>query len=399
MRPVTVADYGFYFEDISYNAGAKYLFSDKSHLSFDYSSDRYKYYYKYNQTDDGGDFRIGDLTLNNDQQRTDYNLRWVARIGKNQTMSVGSELVQEVYRSETRILNSKVDVNTLAFYAQDEVTLFNDLMLTAGVRVVKHDNFGTIATPKFSALYKLHNFNLRGTYSRGFKAPTLKEQYYHYIMRTTMYLGNTDLDPQKSDYYTLGVDYHNNWLSANVSFYQNDVNGLITYREVDTSTKDAENGVKRTKQHYNVEEARTKGLDVMLDAKFPAGFSLGCGYSYVDAKNVTDNIRLKYVAQNYGNVRVGYLHKWRNYDLNLLLTGRFQDDRFFDDTEGNARGYNLWNFTTTHNFAEVNGSKLTATVGIDNIFDYVDDLPDGFNRGTITPGRTFKVGLNVVFNK
>nr|WP_321452734.1 TonB-dependent receptor [uncultured Carboxylicivirga sp.] len=399
MRPVTVSNYGFYFEDLSYNIGAKYLFSKKSHLSFDYNSDRYKYYYKYNQTDEDGDFRLGDLTLNNDQQRRDYNLRWVSRIGSNQTLSVGSELVQEIYRSETRILNGKVDVNTLSFYAQDELTLFEDLMLTAGVRVVKHDNFGTIATPKVSALYKLNNFNFRGTYSRGFKAPTLKEQYYHYVMRSTMYLGNTDLDPQTSDYYTLGVDYHNNWLSASVSAYQNDVKGLITYRDVDTLPEDADNGVKRRRQHYNVEEARTKGVDVMFDAKLPAGFSVGGGYSYVDAKNLTDDIRLEYVAQNYGNVRAGYLHKWENYDLNLLLTGRFQDERFFDDTEGNAKGYNLWNFTTTHTFADVSGTKLTATLGIDNIFDYVDDLPDGFNRSTITPGRTFKVGVNIVFAK
>ncbi len=396
-RPLTVSDYGFYFEDLSYNVGAKYLFSPKSKLSFEYASDRYKYYYKYSHDDEDGDFSFGDLSLNNDQQRQDYNLRWINQLGKKQTLTLGSELVQETYRSETRILNGKVAVNTLSFYVQDELTLFTQLMLTAGLRVVKHDNFGTIATPKISALYKLPNFNFRATYSRGFKAPTLKEQYYHYVMRSTLYLGNTELDPQKSDYYSLGVDYHNQWFSANVSVYQNDVNGLITYRDLDVLPEDADNGVKKRKQHYNVEKARTKGLDVMFDAKLPAGFTLGGGYSYVDAQNVTEDIRLEYVAQNYGNVRLGYLHKWQNYDLNILLSGRFQDDRFFDEEEGNAKGYNLWNLNTTHHFAEFKGLRFTATAGIDNLFDYVDDQPYGFNLGTITPGRTYVVGLNIVF--
>ena len=395
-QPLEVKDYGYYFEDLSYNFGAKYLISKKSNIKIDYNSDDYKYYYKYNQDDEKGKFNEGDYILNSDQRRQDVNLKWMNKLNKSQTITAGAEMVNESYVSDGRLTTNEAKVNTWSIYAQDEITLFNDLLITAGIRAVKHDNFGAIATPKISLLYKLKNINLRGTYSSGFKAPTLKEQYYYYIMRGTLYLGNTELDAQKSDYYSVGVDYHNSWLNVNLSSYQNDVKGLITYKAVNTIPGDAENGIKARRQHYNIEDARTRGVELMVDAKLPYGFTIGGGYSYVDAKNLTEDIRLEYVAQNYGSLRAGYFHGWKNYQLNVQLLGRLQDEKFF--TDGNAKAYQLWRLTTTHDFAEFSGINITATAGIDNIFNFIDDSPYGLHRGTINPGRTYFVGLNIKFS-
>lgn len=57
-----------------------------------------------------------------------------------------------------------------------------------------NQNFGVRITPKVSALYKLGAFNLRATYSEGFKTPTLKELHYRYIRQMSIIslnLGNT----------------------------------------------------------------------------------------------------------------------------------------------------------------------------------------------------------------
>jgi len=396
-QPIEVKDYGLYFEDFSFNFGAKYLISKKSNIKIDYTCDDYKYYYKYNQDDDKGKFNEGDYVLNSDQRRQDINLKWMNKLNKNQTITAGAEMVNESYISEGRLIINEAKINTWSVYAQDEITLFNDLLITAGIRAVKHDNFGAIATPKLSLLYKLKNINLRGTYSNGFKAPTLKEQYYYYQMRSTLYLGNTELDAQKSNYYSVGVDYHNNWLNVNLSSYQNDVKGLITYETISTIPGDAENGITERCQNHNIEDARTRGVDVMIDAKLPYGFTVGGGYSYVDAKNLTEDIRLDYVAQNYGNIRAGYFHGWKKYQLNVQLLGRFQDEKFYKKYD-NAKGYQLWRLTTTHDFAEFSGINITATAGIDNIFNYIDDTPYNLKHGTINPGRTYFVGLNIKFS-
>jgi len=389
IYPVSFKAYGLYFEDISYNAGARYILPDHSRIIFDYESDNYKYYYKYNQ--EYKEYKEGDFSLNTNQLRENYNLKWIGKIGSHQTVTLGGEIVDEMYASEGRLETDDVSVNTNAVYLQDEIKLFNDLLITAGVRAVKHDNFGTIATPKLSVLYKLKGFNFRGTFSQGFKAPTLKEQYYYYEKRGSLYLGNTELDPQTSNYYSLGIDYHNKWLSSSLSVYQNDVNNLIEYQSADSVAGDAANGIKKRRKFNNINEARTRGADISVNVKLPHGFSIGGGYSYVDAQNLTDSIRLEYVAQNYANVRAAYNHKWKDYSLGVQLLGRIQDGKFYDD--GSAKGYNIWKLSSSHRFAQTRGTSTVLTVGVDNIFDYIDDVPYGEHRGTISPGRTFFVSL------
>jgi outer membrane receptor for ferrienterochelin and colicins len=70
---------------------------------------------------------------------------------------------------------------------------------------------------------------------------------------------------------------------------------------------------------------------------------------------------------------------------------RAQDEKFYLD--GSGPSYQIYKLATTHKLAPMGIVRLTATAGIDNIFDYVDDTPYSGNRGTINPGRTFYAGL------
>ena len=102
-----------------------------------------------------------------------------------------------------RLDEKNVSDNTGSFYLQDEWSPFSQLNITAGARLTLNNNFGMRATPKVSALYKLGDFNLRATYSEGFKTPTLKELHYRYIRQMSLVilnLGNKDLEPQTSRY-------------------------------------------------------------------------------------------------------------------------------------------------------------------------------------------------------
>ena len=42
---------------------------------------------------------------------------------------------------------------------------------------------------------------------------------------------------------------------------------------------------------------------------------------------------------------------------------------------------------------------LEPGVGVENLFNYVDDRPYNSNYATLTPGRTYYVSLLVKFNK
>ena len=402
LQPITVKKYGYYYNDFSYSAGAKYLINKKDYIALDFNSDQFKYYYKYNQNDISSKsgktlHSIREKVLNTDQKREDVNLKYVFSLKKAHQFTLGGEYVNESLKSEGRLVNAKEDAYTLSAFAQDEIKLIKNLSLVAGVRYVKHKEFGNDFTPKLSTLYKFNNLNFRATYAKGFKAPTLKELYYHYEKAGNLYLGNTGLDAQKSDYYSFSAEYIVSKLSLSLSAYQNSVDDMIAYQTVETSAADKADGIKNTRQHYNIGETKSQGIDFLFNVKVGGGFTLGGGYSYVDAMNETDDIRLENVAQNYANFRLLYDRNWKDYALNVSLIGRIQDEKFYEG-EKNADGYNLWKLTTSHRFTSA-GTSLEITAGVDNIFDYVDDSPYGSHYGTLNPGRTVFIGCNIKFAK
>ena len=401
--PLSVKKYGYKHDNLGYSFGAKYLLAKKSYLSLDYNSDRYKYYYNYNQDNISKSKskellnKKGEEVLQKEQERNDLNLKAVLDVNKYNKLTFGSEYVNEKYESDRLVNGTNVEAYTVSAFAQDEIKIAKDFIIYAGLRYTKHEQFGHSFSPKISALYKLKDINFRGAYAKGFKAPDLKELYYSYEKRHTLYLGNVNLKPQKNDYYSLSAEYIVKGMTLSISTYINDLTDMIAYREIETTPEDAANKVKTTKEHYNIGKARTQGVDIMFNVHLGAGFTVGGGYSYVDAKNEVEDIRLNGVAQNYATARLAWRHNWNNYSLNATLSGRIQDDKFYNDTHPNAQGYDLWKLTTTHHFADLGAFSLEATAGVDNIFDYVDKSPYGSHYGTLNPGRTVFIGCNIRF--
>ncbi|WP_291858306.1 TonB-dependent receptor [Marinilabilia sp.] len=389
FRQQSVADYGYYYQDETYGAGAKYLLGGRDYISFDYHHDQFLYYYRYNHDDADGGFLKDQKTINNDQRLDNARLKYLNVVSPNNTLTVGIDYLNEKMVSADRLVDGEADAYTMALYAQDEMTIFDALDVVAGARYVNHKEFGSAFTPKLSALYKLGDFNIRSTFGLGFKAPTLKELYYNYEKRGRVYLGNTELNPQESEYLSAGVEYNTRFISLSVSVYRNNVDNLIDY----VAGKGDNELI-----HDNISEARSEGIDVLLDVKAGAGFTFGGGYSYVNARNLISDIRLDGVAEHSGNARVTYEHHWKNYALNANIFGRLQSDKFYDG-DLNAKGYDLWNFTTNHTFSNLGSFIVEVSAGVDNIFDYVDDSPLGTHYGTLTPGRTFFAGLRINFSE
>lgn len=395
FREKSVSSYGYNYQDYTYGAGAKYLLKEKDYISVDYHHDQFLYFYKYNQ--DSQDFKEGDKKENNDQRLDNVDVKYFNKISSNNKVSVGFNYKNEQMFSEDRVTGGEAGAYTTAVYAQDELTFFGNLDLVAGVRYVKHKEFGNAFTPKVSLLYDLGNVNLRGTYGLGYKAPTLKELYYDYEKRGRMYMGNTQLEPQKSAFASTGVEFNTRPFSASLTGYRNNVDNMIDYESVDLQPGDEENGIRMRRKHFNIEEARTQGLDFIFDVKAGYGFTLGGGYSLVDVQNLTDDMPLEGVAKHYANVRLAYDQHWNNYSLNANVNGRIQDEKFYE--EGNAKAYNLWDLTTNHRFAGMGDFIFEVSTGIKNIFDFVDDSPLGSRYGTLSSGRTYFLALNINLSK
>lgn len=407
----------FYYFDENYLLDATYQLSDKHTLSADVSYGSYNYYYDYTQREytdffDKDGIRIvfypGDRVLQSSQRRLLSRAKGVFHLGEKHLLSAGLEHNLETLVSPMRLKGGKrASAYTLSAYVQDEINFTNNLNVTPGVRFVYHKTFGKIATPKISAMYRLGDFNLRGTYSYGFKAPTVKELYYSYIatIMTNMkaYYGNEDLRPQVSNYYALGAEYNTAKIKTNLTIYYNGIRNMIALQPIPTSPQDKLLEVEETMRYANLAKARSFGADFTFGITFDKGFSVGGGYSYVNAKaqdpeqfNFLEYKPINGTSLHNASFRATWEHAWRSYKLGVSLFGRYQSKRFYI-TDGDTDGYQLWRINTSHSFLQFKKWNVDMNTGIDNIFNYVDRTPFGRNRATSTPGRTGYVSVALRF--
>lgn len=410
----------FFYRNQSYGVNARYNLAGYNYLSAEISYDRYNYYYDYTSRETTDDFdketglRIthypGERILQTEQQQILALVKGVFYLKQKNILNAGIEYKHDILKAPHRIVTERANAYTISAYAQDEWDVCKDFNITAGVRAVYHKEFGAKLTPKVSALYKLRDFNLRGTYSYGFKAPTLKELYYNYVGnmmgKLKSYYGNTDLKPQTSNYGSVGIEYNHSKFQLSVTGYYNGIRDMIELTPIPIPPADKFLEVDEAKQYKNLAKARSFGTDITVSYQILPSLAVSGGYSYVDAKaqyasDPDDPHYMEYIPINgtsKHNItwKANWGHTWKFYQLDLSLFGRYQSMRYYL-TDGNGDGYQIWRLNTSHSLLKYKKWKLNINAGIDNIFNYIDKTPFGWNRGTTTPGRTFYASVTVKF--
>lgn len=398
-------DYNMSYENYAMGLGGKYLFGNSAYISLDINANNYEYYKVYTRAIvSNGDTttRVGEEILTKRQRYLSANLKGVFKIGKYNKISVGSEYVKDYLKNPTDLTESK-GAYTLAFYAQDEIRILKKLQLLPGFRYIYHETFKNKFTPKIAAMYSLGDFNFRLSYAAGFKAPLLTDLYYYKESarkgKLTITMGNPNLKPEKSNYYAFNTEFAGKYCNISVNGYINDLQDVIATKKLELTEEDEANKVTSRSTYENLDKARTQGVDISINSYLGAGFSFGGGYSYVDARDRKTKIRLEESTRHSGSIRVNYIHEWDKYRLNVNLNGRIQGNKFVTSSETDAPKYQIWNLTTNHSFAPVGMFLFELSAGIENLFDYSQNLPYGSNLGTLSPGRTFFASLTIKFKK
>lgn len=429
-RPCGVPDYktyDFLYRNSSVATGGKLKLKNSNSIMLDVNYDSHAYYYMYTREtwdkeyDDSGKeisfpYFPGDKGLQSDQSRLLLQLKGIFNLPYFNRLSVGTD-TEINWLDAPRRLDEKDQVSdyTTSFYAQDEWTPIERLNITAGGRLTVNQNFGVRITPKVSALYKLGAFNLRATYSEGFKTPTLKELHYRYIRQMSIIslnLGNTELDPQTSRYVSGGLEYNGTRFSINVTGYCNWVDNMITLVTIPLSQAPGDLVVTydpaRVRQYQNMDDARTYGVDVNAKWTPVQSLTLTGGYSYLDTEanqydeedQVMKHVIIDGMAHHRATVSAIWTHAWRrsNYRLGIGVYGRVQSKRYYQD-DGNGKAYNLWRLNTRHQFKLGKRWNAEVNAGIDNIFNYYETTYHSLNYGTTTAGRTFYGSLMIQFGQ
>ena len=417
---VDVKTYDMQYNNASISVGGKWKLNETDVITLDADWKRHAYKYVYTDTTltDGyvnGRFTNyfpyfpGDKELQSDQRLTQISLKGVFALPYEQMLSAGFDYRYDWLEAPMRVKGGKATDNTQAIYVQDEWALLNPLYLTAGLRLTRNEGFGTRLTPKLSAMLKLGELRLRATWSQGYKTPTPKELHYQYIRNMNgvyLYLGNTDLKAQTSNYFGVSAEYTLGHLTMTLSGYYNKVDNMIALVTIPTSEAPGDLIVQydpmRVRQYQNMEDAKTYGID--FTARYQTKhFTAGGSYSYLDTKahqydsdhDVMQEVTIDGMAHHKANWYVTWNHDFSKlYHLGIGIYGRMSSKRYYH-IDGNGKGYQIWRLATTHQF----GKNLRLEAGIDNIFNYIDKTPHGLHLGTTTPGTTVYASLTVRFNK
>ena len=418
---VDVKTWDLQYDNASLSAGGKWKLNDTDIITLDADWKRHAYNYVYTDTTLTDGYVNGRFTnyfpyfpddkeLQSDQRLTNISLKGVFDLPYEQRLSAGFDYRYDWLKAPMRVAGGKATDNTEAIYLQDELSLLDPLHLTAGLRLTRNEGFGFRLTPKLSAMLKLGDgLRLRATWSQGFKTPTPKELYYQYIKNMNgvyLYLGNTDLKAQHSNYFGVSAEYSVGHLTVTIAPYYNKVNDMITLVTIPTKLAPGDLISKydpiRVRQYQNMEDAKTYGVDVTVRYQTKS-FTAGGSYSYLDTEanqydsenDVIQPVTIDGMAHHKASVYATWNHQFsKSYQLGIGLYGRMSSKRYYQ-IDGDGKGYQLWRVSTNHQI----GKLWRIDAGVDNIFNFVDRTPHGLHLGTTSPGRTVYASLTVRFNQ
>ncbi|WOT04904.1 TonB-dependent receptor domain-containing protein [Shewanella youngdeokensis] len=309
-------------------------------------------------------------------------------------MLVGTELRQETLEHPD-IAGGKKDIQFLAAFAQDEWLLSDNLTATVGLRWDEHENFGSEISPRAYLVYTINdNWLMKGGYSHGFRAPTVKQSSPEYrFTSSTMkyeYMGNADVSPETSENYELNLTYSSNRASVAVTAYYNEIDDLIDSVCVSNCSGDADytSDEPQLKTYENIEQAMTRGIETEIDVDLTEKWAFKVSYAYLDTENKTTGEELEQRPDQTVNSSVSWT------DLDTGLSFRFRAEYLGEQLNSDVTmpGYTQYH---AHGIWDASDS-LSVNFGIKNLTD-VDLAEESEEFDYAERGRTYYVGVNASF--
>ena len=383
-RPYDVYAYDVHHQTLSAGAGAKYKISSKAFIRADYNTDAY--WSKYDYYKKSGTYEPGDEITRKNTRSHIATLKGIFTLADWNKLSAGVEYQADILKSQSDNIERE-SAYTWAAFAQEELNLWRGLQALVGIRYLYHENFKGFVTPNVALMYKWNGLGVRASYAAGFKAPTLSQLYATDVAKTTdrYTMPNVDLKPEKNHYYSLNAEYNHARFGLSGNVFLNQIRDMIDYVMVATGEESmAKYGHEETRQRQNVSKARVLGINVSGNAYLGAGFSVNAAYTHLNTRDEETDLPLDKTIRNAYVVGANYKTSWKIYTLNVSLNGRIYSRRY-SKSYGYAPHYNMWDIVTRHT-VRTRHFVVEPALGIENIFNWVDDRPYNSNYASLSAG-------------
>lgn len=287
-------------------------------------------------------------------------------IGDNHLLTIGGEYTKNKLEGDNIRVDGEAkakDTTTYAAYLQDEWMINDKLLLIPAIRYDHHSDFGNKTTPKIGATYFINNNNrLKANWGKGFKAPTVSDLYMDYSHAGSTILGNPDLRPEESKSWDVSYEYDKGGTFAKLTYFNNDVDNMISTYTVSKSIS----------KYYNIPgTTKTDGVEFTLGRHFNPNWTVKLHSDWTNAENntvsagtsTTSPHSVDGIADNITTIEL-------NYDDNkvdgfgLSLWNQWYTN-YYDSSSKQSYSYQTTNFVINKKLGE--GRRVF--VGVDNIFD------------------------------
>lgn len=333
--------------------------------------------------------------------RTVYN----HSLSKKVSLLSGLELNQETAQGK-KIDNATHQITDAALFACVDYNPTKKLTIRSSLRGIYNSQYKAPLVPSLNALYKISDvYALRFSWSKGFRAPSIKEQYLYFVDASHNVRGNPNLKAENSDNFnfSFNVKYvkSKSVIEIEPALFYNHIRNQISLAQADKYTS--------LFTYINLDEFTAMGGEVQL-RYLVNSFEIKSGISYTGT-SATYNGNIKQEDQAwYFETTSSASYTIEKWETSLALFCKYtgvkpvyllESDNTISLQQNAA--YTLMDFTASKFFFK---KKLNISAGLKNILDVQNvnaamnnGVHAGNNNGTmmVGTGRSSFVKLNYKF--
>lgn len=265
-----------------------------------------------------------------------------------------------------RIENRTKTIGDYAVFASSEYQASKLLVIRPGLRYSYNTSYQVPLTPSLNFKIHKNKWTVRGSYSSGFRAPSIKDLYFNFVDINHDITGNPDLTAETSHNFSVSgirtILKKSKLFKLSGSAFYNDIKDLITLAISEGTSY----------SYFNLDRFKTIGTMAQLEGAINH-FKFTLGATYTGRYNsLSDSLNVD--AFSYSpEVRGNALYDFKRHNLRLSVFYKYSGKvlGYFIDEDENVQqsllgDFNTLDITATKGFWH---NKVKWTIGGKNLFN------------------------------
>lgn len=309
-----------------------------------------------------------------------------------------------------RILDQKQSQGDYAAYLSMKISPIVRFMIQPGLRYSYNTKYAAPLVYSLNLKWDIREeLSLRGSYAKGFRAPSIKELYLEFVDVNHNIRGNENLEAEHSQNINISLKYNHEKetydYGLEMSLFYNNINHSISLASVDFNSS--------LYTYVNVDNMITQGFQLNFNNRIYPWLDIKLGYGETGRKQIfRDNVTYDMVYSSDVVANVNYL--WRKTDVSFSVFYKYNGaypEVFLGDNgtvyQTIMESYNTLDLSVSRWFWN---NRLNAQLGAKNLFNNTninltgDTGGGGIHSGSsgsspVAWGRTYFVKLALALKK